>query len=159
MGNIFSYAVSEQGRVIMGRLHPGTELIPGIIALCEDAGVKSGYVSSLIGSVSSAAYVVVKSDHAGKMGITYSDPHEPPGPFEIMSAQGMIGIGEDGRLSVHLHALFCNTAGTFIGGHVLDYGNPVLATVEIAIGEAREIKLYRGFDEETGFPLFSFAQK
>jgi len=41
------YGLSELGRTMFGRLHPGTDLVPGLLALCAESGIRYGYVASL----------------------------------------------------------------------------------------------------------------
>jgi len=152
------YAVSEIGRTLIGRLLPGTDLIPGILSMCTDSGIRFGYIASLIGSLSRVRFVYVnrapgKSPDASR-GFVFSKPNEKAGPFEILSAQGTLGEEEDGKPTLHLHALLCDEKDRIFGGHILEEGCPVLATVEVVIRETRGIRLIRGPDEEAKVRLF-----
>ena len=140
---------------MVGRICPGTDLVPGILAMCAQAGICYGYVASLIGSLAGVRFIYVRRDPAAALGASYVDPVERVGPFELLGAQGTLGTNGDGSAVLHLHALFCDQDNHVFGGHVLDSGNPVLATVEVAVRETQGVRMVRGPDEETGFSLFS----
>jgi len=142
---------------MFGRLHPGTDLIPGLLAQCADAGIRYGYVASLIGSLSRVRFMYVRRDPSGRMGAAYVDPVEREGPFELLCGQGTLGSAADGSPVLHLHAVLCDPDGRIFGGHILESGNTVLATVEAAVRETRGVHMVRGPDAKTGFTLFSVS--
>ncbi len=157
MSNIrIQSAVSEEGRRIVGRLLPGTDLIKGIEKMCHLHNVVNGNVVSVIGSLSEAKIVYAVSDETGKIGIRYSAPVSLEGPLELLAAQGVIGRTVDDEIGVHLHGLMSTPEMTVYGGHFLENGNPILATAEILIQESNDVRMIREQDEETGFPLFKF---
>ena len=147
---------SEAGKRIVGRLLPGTDLIDGIEAMCQQHQVAGATIVSVIGSLTQAEMVYAVPDEAGKIGIRYHDPVTIRGPLEILSCQGFVGQSDQGPLSVHLHGLVSDPAMRVVGGHFLAGGNPVLATAEILIQECSDVRMIREQDEETGFPLFKF---
>ncbi|NLJ46954.1 MAG: DNA-binding protein [Treponema sp.] len=148
------YAVSEIGRTLIGRLLPGTDLVPGILSICAESGIRFGYVASLIGSLERVRFIYVNRSPRSRSGFVFTKPRERGGPLEILSAQGTLGEEEGGSPFLHLHALLCDEKDRIFGGHVLETGCPVLATVEVVIRETRGIRLIRGPDEETGVSLF-----
>ncbi|HSV57139.1 MAG TPA: PPC domain-containing DNA-binding protein [Magnetospirillaceae bacterium] len=148
------YALSEIGRTLIGRIFPGTELVPGILQMCAESGIRFGYVASLIGSLTRVRLVYVNRAPEPDPGFRFSEPLDRPGPFEILSAQGTLGEDEAGKPSLHLHALLCDEKNRILGGHILDAGNPVLATIEVVIRETRGIQLVQKPDQEMGVPLF-----
>jgi hypothetical protein len=154
----YQFVASEEGRLVVGRLLPGTDLVPGILAVCREHGIRSAFVVSMIGSLSRMRYVYVARKPSTPMGIGYGDPVELSAPVELLSCQGTIGVWEDGRADLHLHFIAIDTEGVLRGGHMLGEGNPTLATVEFAIRESREASIVRREDEETGFPLFGFTE-
>ena len=157
MQNLRIQAVaSEKGRRVVGRLLPGTDLITGIEAMCQQHHVTSAMILAVIGSLTEAQMVYAVPDASGKIGIRYHDPVRIDGPLELLACQGVIGQAEEGALSVHLHGLISDPAMKVYGGHFLVGGNPVLATAEIIIQESRDVRMIREQDEETGFALFKF---
>lgn len=157
MENRTEYAVSEIGRTLIGRLFPGTDLVPGILSMCSESGIRFGYVASLIGSLARAGFIYVNKAPGKDSGFVFSKPVEKAGPLEILSAQGTLGEGEDGKPFLHLHALLCDEKDRIFGGHILETGCLVLATVEVVIRETRGIRLIRRPDEETGVRLFQVS--
>jgi len=147
---------SEAGKRIVGRLLPGTDLITGIEAMCQQHQVTSATIVSVIGSLTQAQLVYAVPDETGKIGIRYHDPVTVGGPLEILACQGIIGQSEQGALSVHLHGLISDPGMRVVGGHFLNGGNPVLATAEILIQQCSDVRMIREQDDETGFPLFKF---
>lgn len=148
------YAVSESGRTLIGRLFPGTDLVPGILSICRQSKIRFGYVASLIGSLSHVRFIYVNRSKSSRSGFVFSKPVNKGGPLEILSAQGTLGEGEDGIPFLHLHALMCDEKDRIFGGHILESGCPVLATIEVVIKETPGIRLIRGPDEEIGVSLF-----
>lgn len=146
--------MSEIGRTLIGRLLPGTDLIPGLLSMCGESVLRYGYVASLIGSLSSVRVTYVRRAPGAAGRLEFAKPLEREGQFEILSAQGTIGENEDGTPFIHLHAQLCDEKGHTFGGHIMEVGNAVLATVEVVVRETRGIRLVRGPDEETGVNLF-----
>jgi len=151
------YAVSEIGRTLIGRLLPGTDLVPGILSMCSESGIRFGYIASLVGTLAHVRFVHVNRSPGSPSGFGYTRPVEKTGPLEILSAQGTLGEGEDGEPCLNLHALLCDERNRVLGGQILEAGCPVLATVEVVIRETRGIRLVRGPDEEAGVSLFKVS--
>lgn len=154
-----SSTVSNRGRIITGRLCPGTDLIAGIEKICRDNSLQYGVVTSAIGSFSMVRFVYVQKDDSARIGIKYAEPTEINEPLELLTCQGMVGTDDDGELSIHLHGVMVDSGLKMIGGHFVKGGNIVLATVEVSILELNDTELIRRYDDETGFPLFNFKQK
>lgn len=144
----------ENGLVV-GRLLPGTDLVPGLHAACRSHGVAHAVVVSLIGSLRETAFVYVNPAADSPTGVRYGDPIAVPGGVEIVSCQGMIGRWHDDRPTVHLHVVMIDTAGTIHAGHLLDEGNPTLVTVEFALRVLNH-SIVRRVDSELGFPIFHY---
>lgn len=149
------HAVTETGRTILGRLLPGTDLVPGILSICSEAGIRFGYIPSLIGSLSRVRFIYVKEPTDKTLKFVFSSPLDIEGPCEILSSQGTLGESEDGKPFLHLHALLCDKNDHIFGGHILEEGSPVLATIEVVIQEVRGARIIRTFDEETQVYLFN----
>ena len=147
---------SQTGKRIVGRLLPGTDLISGIEAMCRQHRVTNATILAAIGSLIEARIVYAVPDPSGKIGIRYHDPVSIGGPLELLTCQGVVGLSEEGAISVHLHGLISDSAMKVYGGHFLTGGNPVLATAEILVQEITDVRMIREQDEETGFPLFKF---
>lgn len=149
---------SNSTRVIVGRLLPGTDLIDGILRMCEEHNILNGSIDLVLGSLRKFTFVYPVKDEQSKMGVRYCDPIEIDGPIELLCGNGIVGVTSNGERAIHLHAVVADKNGKVYGGHVLK-GNPVLVTVEVVVRELRGVNIVRGLDEETGFTLFSFSGK
>lgn len=145
---------AKTGKVIVGRILPGTDLIAGVLKICEENNLKFGNIVTMVGSLSRARFVCAIPDNYAKMGIKYGNPIEIKGPLEFLCGQGIIGISESKERAIHLHCVLCDKNVKLYGGHFIKGGNPVLATIEVVIQELKEVKLIRALDQETDFYLF-----
>ena len=141
-------------RIVVGRIPRGEDLLTGIKEICNEYGIRNGYITSLLGSLDTGRFIYAIPSEAGKIGFVYSEPVEVEGPLELLAGQGLIGTEDSGELSVHLHMLVSDKYMRVFGGHFIDGGNVVAATAEIVIHEIENAEYKRQFDEETGFKLF-----
>lgn len=158
--NEIRYTVGEGqiGRILVGRLLPGTDLIEGIAKICNDYGIKNGVVSTAIGSLHKAVFKYLIPNPELKMGAGYGEPYELDGPIEFCSGMGLICQNEKGELIVHFHGVF-NTSikkgyvkvvpEYMYGGHMEPGKNPVAATLDLMIVEVKGVEMVRKYDEET----------
>lgn len=152
-------AVSSSNRLIIGRILPGVDLIEGIRDLCEKHSIKYGVINSIIGSLRKGGVIYAIDDESSPLGIKYSAPTYFEGPLELLCCQGIVGRDEKGQFQIHLHGLMSDKKLRILGGHFIPDENIVLATAEVSIQAVEDVEFIRKFDEETGFPLFSFIQK
>ncbi len=148
----------RSGDMIVGRLLPGTELVPGLVQACKRHGARYAAVVSLIGSLRGTDYFFIEPDETSPFGIRYGRPVNVPGGVEIVGCQGLIGEWDDGRPSAHLHYTLIDTAGRMYSGHVAETGNPCLVTVEFALRILEGGAVIRRFDPGLGFPIFTFGK-
>jgi predicted DNA-binding protein with PD1-like motif len=145
----------------VGRLLPGTDLIGGITKICEQYDIKTGVVTTAIGSLHKAVFKYLVPNPELKMRAGYSDPYEMDGPIEFCSGMGLICQNEKGETNVHFHGVF-NTSiregyekvvpDYVYGGHVVEGKNPVAATLDLMILELKGVEIVRKYDEETEIP-------
>jgi len=152
-------AVSSNNRLVVGRIFPGVDLIEGIRDLCEKCSIKYGVINSIIGSLRKGGVIYAIDDANSPLGIKYSDPTYFEGPLELLCCQGIVGRDEKGQFQIHLHGLMSDKQLKILGGHFIPDENIVLATAEVSILAVEDVEFVRKFDEETGFPLFSFIQE
>jgi predicted DNA-binding protein with PD1-like motif len=150
---------ASHGKQVLARLLPGTDLIAGIEQICAQQGIIQAAVLSAIGTLSHATIVYVVPQKDAALGVAYVPPQRLDGPFELLAAQGFVGMDTDDSISVHLHGSLSGPDMTVYGGHFIKGGNPVLATAEIMIQELSGVAMNRGYDKETGFELFQFSPK
>lgn len=146
-------------RIVFGRLFPGTELLDGIKEICRAHEIRNGIVVSCIGSLNFARFVWATPDPFHKMGFRYGEPKVIAGPLELISGQGTIGTkATSGELFVHLHAVMTEDSGATWSGHIMEKGNPICVTAEIAIQAFDGVEIVRGTDEETNVEIFRIGK-
>jgi predicted DNA-binding protein with PD1-like motif len=149
------YVTADFGRIVPVRLLPGTDVMNGLKKVCEDNGVRYGYLLMAIGTVNKATIQIFRPIPESKLGAGYTEPETIPGPIEILGLSGIIFETEAGETALHLHASFCDKDGKILGGHVVPGGNPVCATLDACIAEVSGAKFMARYDDETELPLFS----
>ena len=149
-----SQAVGKIGKTIMARILPGNEMIMEIKEICRKNNIDSAYVSVCIGSLRNVNFVYATTDLDCFYKIKYSEPVVIKGPIELLGVQGIIAKDNDEKYQVHFHAQFSDENMQVYGGHLLDYGNIVLATIDIVINEIVNLNLKRNYHKESGFYFF-----
>ena len=145
-----------QTRKIFARILPGSDLIPAIKEICRKHAVTAGAITVILGSLSQVCFVWPIPYGKNKAGLKYGPPKTLYGPIEVITGSGTIGRMKDtGELAVHLHTVFCDLTSKMWGGHMVEEGNPVAVTVEIAIEAYDGLSLSRALDDETDMPLFN----
>ncbi len=137
----------SRGRIIMGRLSKGADLLASLTQLCLNENVQLGVVRA-IGAVTRARVGYYHQDRR-----TYSYL-EFDGPHEIINLEGNISL-KDGQPFVHAHIALMAEDGRMVGGHLAE-GTEIFAC-EYVITELlpeRNRTFERFFDEATGLYLW-----
>ncbi len=119
------------------RLLPGDDLLAALDACVARRGIKAGWISGVVGSLSQAAL-----RFAGEPGAT-----KLTGAFEIIALSGTLDAGGG-----HLHLSIADNQGVMRGGHVMP-GCIVRTTCELIVGDLESITFLRepcslsGYDE------------
>lgn len=132
------------GRVLVGRLATGSDLVEEIERACGEHSVLAASVS-VIGAVRRAAYAYYEQEEHRYLELGSTTHHEITGFVGNVSER-------DGRPFLHAHATFADADGATVGGHLLR-GIEVFAA-EVVITELRDVTLVRQHDEETGLALW-----
>jgi predicted DNA-binding protein with PD1-like motif len=140
----------KSNRMIVARILPGSDLILGLIEVCQRYNVKAGGIASMIGSLKTAQYQAIQADPNSKTGASFTERLTAEGPIELLSGQGLICQREDGMF-IHLHATMVDKNQKVFGGHIERGYCTVLNTLEVIIVEGEDILLSREYDDETGF--------
>ncbi len=132
------------GRILVGRLAKGTDLVTEIERICAERDITAAWVS-VIGAVSHAAFAYYHQGDHRYLELA-SDTHH-----EIAGFIGNVSL-RDGKPFLHAHGTFADEHGACVGGHLLR-GITVFAS-EFTIREMTGADLVRTFDEETGLALW-----
>lgn len=135
---------AKAGRVWVGRLETGDDLVEEIEAVCAAHDVQAAWVSA-IGAVRRAAFAYFEQDERRYLELGSTDHHE------ITGFIGNISIRDD-RPFLHAHATFADREGAAVGGHLLPGCEVFVA--EITIREMTGVELIRTPDEVTGLALW-----
>jgi hypothetical protein len=147
----FQAGLGHLSRVMICRLKPGTDLIEGLIKVCDEYGIANGAILSCIGSLKRATILSPVPKEETVLGVGYGKPIEVAGPIELLVGGGLICRDPSGQTLIHFHGVISDTDLRLYGGHFRPGGNPVMATVEAVIGEIKGVELRREYDDQVGF--------
>ena len=153
-----TFSEGHLSRVVMIRVLPGSDIIEGIEEVCHNLDIKSGSITSCIGSLQRASFLIAVPMNS-KIGAGYSDPKVLEGPLELLSGQGSIGQEEGGEIFIHLHGVISDKNGNVQGGHFIRGENPVLITCEVALIQVEGIHMIRAYDPEVDMKVFLSTAK
>ena len=143
----FETAEARVGRTIVGRLHPGADLIGGLEAVCDAHGIRFASIVACYGSLAAAGFkflqVPAGEDRSRLV------PHVVDERVEFMAGQGLVCETRDGRRATHLHGSISGVTGTVLGGHFNPGENPVYNNMDIVLQELLGVRLIREHDPET----------
>jgi uncharacterized protein len=143
----YEAAPARGGRIIVGRLHPGADLIGGLEAACDAEGVRFAAVTSCYGSLSSAGFKFLQIP-PGESHPRLMD-HVMDERVEFMGGQGLICETPDGARATHLHGSVSDATGAVLGGHFVPGRNPVFNNMDFVIQELLDVRLVRAHDPVT----------
>jgi len=132
------------GRIIISRLRRKGDLLNEILKVVEERKVSAGALM-VIGALSHAKFGIYVE---GKYEV-----NEKEGPLEIVSCIGNIAEDESGKI-IHAHINVADRNGECYGGHLMN-GCIIDPTAELIIIEAKDIRIERKLDEETGLKLLN----
>ena len=117
------------------RLRPDQDLRPSLCAWARAEGLEAAAIVSGVGSLKHACLRLADESLPGRL----------PGPFEIVSLVGTLGLH-----GVHLHIALADRHGHVVGGHLLEDA-PIYTTAEVVLGVLPRVQFLRTFDPATGF--------
>ena len=147
----------ETNRIAFVRVLPHSNLVKAIVQAFQQTRFSAAFVPNGIGSLESVHYTFITKNG------TYHEPILLKENCELIGLSGFIAknptakdLPAQGKSTAeyHFHALLSDGTGRTFGGHLLEEGNLVCATVELTLVEMKGIHLKKEFDKETGFTLF-----
>ncbi len=134
----------QRGRLLVGRLDHGADLLGEITAICRDADVRLARIQA-IGAVQKARLAYYDQTEKTYRSFEFSQP------LEILSLAGNVSI-RDGEPAVHAHLVLADAEGNAFGGHLAE--GTVVFACECMIEELVGEEFVRNHDEPTGLPLW-----
>jgi predicted DNA-binding protein with PD1-like motif len=152
----FDTVEAKAGRVIVGRLLPGPDLIEGIEAICDHHGVRFASVVFAYGSLAGAGFKFLQVPSPGERAVL--TPHGIDKRMEFLAGQGLVCEDENGIRAIHLHGAVSDETGAVSGGHFERGQNPIYNNLDITLVELLGVRLVRRWDEETNTVEMQVAQ-
>ena len=135
-------------RIAFVHILPHSNLVKAILQAFQQTGFNAALITNGIGSLESVHYTFITK--SGK----YHAPILKKENCELLNVSGFIAKNTDKEVQYHIHATMSDGTGHTFGGHLLEEGNAVCATVELTLVEMKDIRIEKEYDEETGFTLF-----
>ena len=129
---------------IMGRLDHGDDLLEGLTRLCVERSISLGRVEA-IGAVRKAR-IGFYNQATREYAFSTLDR-----PLEILNLTGNVSLRDDSPM-VHAHITLGDCDGRVYGGHLAS--GTIVFACEFIIQRIEGPACVRGFDEETGLPLW-----
>jgi len=150
-------ACGTMKRIVTFKLTIGTDLMKGLIDVCEKYGLQNGVILSAFGSLENAVVKNVISIPGVKYGAGYGEATFLDGPIELLGTSGIICHDDDGSLLPHIHITLSDKDAQGFGGHLCE-GTRVQNTVEGAIAEFEGINMRKVIDWERNLMVFQPEQ-
>ncbi len=138
----------QTDRMVMGKGGFGQDLLDEITSVCRAAGITLGRVEAL-GAVQRAR-LGYYNQTSREYEVLELDRH-----LEIANLVGNVSLA-GGEAMVHAHVTLSDDEGKAYGGHLV--AGTVIFACEFIIQEFDGEALQRGFDDETGLPLWTLSE-
>ncbi len=143
-GARFATVEAKAGRVIVGRLLPGSDLIGGIEEICDHHHVRFAAVTFAYGSLAEAGFKFLQIPSPGERAVL--TPHVARKRVEFLAGQGLVCEDPDGKRATHLHGAVADETGAVAGGHFEKGQNPIYNNLDVSLTELLGVRLVRRFD-------------
>lgn len=138
---------AARGRILVGRLHPGADLIRGLEQACDAHGVRFAAVVACYGSLSGAGFKFLQLPPGETRPRLM--PHHVAERVEFMGGQGLVCETPAGSRETHLHGSISDATGAVLGGHFVPGENPVYNNMDFVLQELLNVRLVREHDPIT----------
>jgi len=137
----------ESGNILMGRLEHGSDLLESLNAICLQENIHLGRIEAL-GAVQKAR-IGFYNQQTREYQFSELDQ-----PLEILKLTGNVSL-RDGAPMVHAHITLADQEGKAHGGHLAD--GTIVFACEFILQVLHGPQFERGFDQETGLPLWALG--
>ncbi len=139
----------KPGKIYMGKLAHWSDLLDEITSICNVHNIRLGRIEAL-GAVKKARLGFYDQE-AQEYQFHDIDKH-----LEITNLIGNVSV-KDGQPIVHAHITLADEDGNAYGGHLVP--GTIVFACEIIIQSLEGPEFQRGFDDETGLPLWEMSDK
>jgi uncharacterized protein len=136
----FSHTEYQLGRLLLGTLPPGEDLITSVIAFCRNTGIEMATftISGVLSSVTHGIYDPTQQVYVNQSEAT---------SFEIISCTGNVSPKKN-ELFVYAKVLLGDINGRMLGGRL--FSESIVFTADIELQELLGNPRPRLFDKKTG---------
>lgn len=131
---------SSTMRVHVLRLTPGQEVKTCLKEFVAREAPGGAFVMTCCGSITTATLRMAAAPDGTTDKVVRYEKH-----FEVLGMSGTINQG-----GTHLHICLSDHQGSTVGGHVVGDLN-VFTTMEVVLGEPKDLRMGRALDPVTGF--------
>ncbi len=143
----FEARPARSGRILVGRLLPGADLIGGLEQACDAHAIRFAAVVSCYGSLSAAGFKFLQLPAGAERPTLVG--HRVDERVEFMGGQGLVCEDPSGRRATHLHGSISDARGIVTGGHFVLGENPVYNNMDFVLQELLDVRLVRQHDPAT----------
>jgi len=137
----------KSSRLLMGKLGHGSDLLEELTAICQKEDIRLGRIEAF-GAVKRACLGFYDQQSREYRFLELDQP------LEITTLVGNVSLKE-GNPIVHAHITLANEAGKAYGGHLAP--GTIVFACELSLECFDGPPFERGFDHETGLPLWSIT--
>ncbi len=135
---------ARSGRIFVGRLATGSDLVKEIQAFCAERSILAAWVD-VVGAMRRIRYAFYEQTEKRYLELASETHHE------LAAFVGNVS-DRDGKPFLHAHGSFADETGSLVGGHLLPGCEVWVA--ELRITELTDVSLVRTHDELTGLALW-----
>lgn len=135
---------AQPGRLFVGRVATGSDLVEEIERTCAEQGILAAEVT-VVGAMQHAAFAYYDQEALRYLELASESHHE------LAGFVGNISMRDD-RPFLHAHASFADADGGTVTGHLLR--GCTVWVAEVVIHEWTDVSLVRTHDDVTGLALW-----
>jgi predicted DNA-binding protein with PD1-like motif len=143
----FNAGQAGGGRLIVGRLLPGADLIQGLEQVCDEYGIRYAQINFAYGSLSKASFKRLTVPSGETRAVL--TPMTLDKRVEFLAGQGLVCDSADGGRDTHLHGCISDETGTVMGGHFMPGENPIYNNLDFSLQELLGVRLVRRLEAST----------
>ncbi|MGA1844326.1 MAG: PPC domain-containing DNA-binding protein [bacterium] len=140
-----TYKQIQPGKVFMGKLSHGADLLGELTDICIREGIRLGRIEAF-GAVQKAALGFYDQRTRTYQGFALDRP------LEITKLIGNVSLKE-GKPMVHAHITLADKDGSAYGGHLMP--GTIIFACEFVLQVFEGPVFHREYDERTGLPLWN----
>jgi uncharacterized protein len=154
--------VSGSLRAHCVRLHPGDDLISGILDAAKETGESACFILTCVGSLEEVTLRMAHHRHPEEVeeedNCNISESNNTIKSWkECLEIVSLVGTLSPQMSAKHLHISLSDRNGSTIGGHLIS--GRVFTTMELVLGSVDRVMFSREYDPDTGYQELTISSK